>query len=150
MTSAGVAPAASSSATARPTPPRSLYPAFHPSATKLIEWTVEGGKQWKQAAYGDGQVTVWDRCEDDRVEQVRHVTRRIEFTDAKGSVTRRADLGFDLRYVYKPEMELLLHVAGFSRWQAKPLFVEYSDPSSLAGDRPLREGDNIQWTAWKD
>lgn len=122
---------------------------FHPSAEKLLEW-AGAGKQWKQAPYGDGQVTVWDRCDDDRVEQVRHVTRRIEFTDARGEVTRREELEFDLRYIYKPEMDLLLHVAGFSRWEARALFAEYTDPASAAGDRPLREGDNIRWTAWKD
>jgi len=121
---------------------------FHPSAAKLIEWA--GGKQWKQVPHGEGKVTIWDRCEDDRVEQVRHVTRRIEFSDARGEVTRREVLEFDLRYIYKPEMDLLLHVAGFSRWEPRALFAEYTDAASAAGDRPLREGDNIRWTAWKD
>ena len=78
------------------------------------------------------------------------MTRRIEFADARGEVTRREVVTFDLRYVYKPEMELLLHVAGFSRWEARPLFTAYTDAGSVAGDRPLREGDNVQWTAWKD
>jgi len=78
------------------------------------------------------------------------MTRRIEFADARGEVTRREVVTFDLRYIYKPEMELLLHVAGFSRWEARPLFTAYTDAGSVAGDRPLREGDNVQWTAWKD
>src|SRR5262245_60733715 len=90
--------------------------AFHPSAEKLIEWAA-GEKLWKQVAHGDGRVAVWDRAEDDRVEQVRHMTRRVEFTDAKGQVTRCERLQFDLRYAYKPEMELLLRVAGFPRWE---------------------------------
>ena len=47
-------------------------------------------------------------------------------------------------------MELLLHVAGFARWQARPAFASYTEPGSLAGDRPLREGDNIAWTAWSE
>jgi hypothetical protein len=59
-------------------------------------------------------------------------------------------LRFDLRYVYKPEMELLLRVAGFSRWQAEPLFSDYADPASAAAARAIREGDNVRWTAWKD
>jgi SAM-dependent methyltransferase len=128
---------------------RLVMTAFHPSAAKLVEWDgVE--KELKRLPHGDGHVTIWDRADDDRVEQIRHMTRRIEFADASGTVSRRATVTFDLRYVYKPEMDLLLHVAGFSRWQAKPLFAEYRDAGSLAGDRPLREGDNIQWTAWKD
>jgi hypothetical protein len=58
---------------------------------------------------------------------------------------------FSLRYAYKPEMELLLRVAGFSRWEARPAFEGYfSGGSELAGNRPLREGDVIAWTAWKD
>ena len=122
---------------------------FHPSAAKLLEWDgVE--KELKQLPHGDGKVTIRDRADDDRVEQIRHMTRRIEFSDANGTVTRRETVTFDLRYIYKPEMELLLHVAGFSRWEARPLFSEYNDAGSLAGDRPLREGDNVLWTAWKD
>ena len=128
---------------------RLVMTVFHPSAAKLIEWDgVE--KELKQLPHGDGRVTIWDRADDDRVEQVRRMTRRIEFSDASGQVTRREVLTFDLRYIYKPEMELLLHVAGFSRWEARPLFKEYSDAGSLVPERPLREGDNVQWTAWKD
>jgi hypothetical protein len=128
---------------------RLVMTVFHPSAAKLLEWDgVE--KQLKQLANGDGQVTIWDRADDDRVEQLRHMTRRIEFTDARGDVRRREVLTFDLRYIYKPEMDLLLHVAGFSRWETRPLFGAYNDAGSAAADRPLREGDNVQWTAWKD
>jgi SAM-dependent methyltransferase len=128
---------------------RLVMTVFHPSAAKLIEWDgVE--KVLKQLPHGDGKVTIWDRAEDDRIEQVRHMTRRIEFADARGEVTRREVVTFDLRYIYKPEMDLLLHVTGFSRWETRPLFREYNEAGSAAGERPLREGDNIQWTAWKD
>jgi hypothetical protein len=47
-------------------------------------------------------------------------------------------------------MELLLRVAGFSRWEVRPAFASYMDAASLAGDRPIREGDVLLWTAWKD
>jgi hypothetical protein len=57
---------------------------------------------------------------------------------------------FSLRYAYKPEMELLLHVAGFSRWDVRPAFASFMDPASVAGDRPMREGDNLEWTAWRE
>jgi SAM-dependent methyltransferase len=128
---------------------RLVMTVFHPSAAKLIEWDgVE--KELKQLPFGDGRVTIWDRAQDDRVEQIRHMTRRIEFSDARGETTRREVVTFDLRYIYKPEMELLLHVAGFSRWEVRPLFASYTDAASAAGDRPIREGDIVQWTAWKD
>lgn len=121
--------------------------AFHPSAEKLLEWS--GAEKFlKELPWQGGRVRIWDRADDDRVEQMRRMTRRIEITDAHGEVTRRANMKFDLRYIYKPEMELLLYVAGFPRYEARPAFADYRDASSLAGDRPLREGDNVAWTAW--
>jgi len=128
---------------------RLVLTAFHPSAEKLLHW--DGVEQFlKELPHRDGRVKVWDRADDDRVEQIRRMTRRIEFYDAGGQLARRELVHFALRYIYKPEMELLLHVAGFSRWEARPTFADYRDAASIAGDRPLREGDNVQWTAWKD
>ena len=129
---------------------RLVLNAFHPSAEKLIEWSSGEGLM-KDLPAGDGRVRVWDVARDDRVEQVRNMTRRIEFTDATGTLTRRETVTFSLRYIYKPEMELLLHVAGFSRWEARPAFDGYyTDAGGLAQERPLREGDVITWTAWRD
>ncbi len=128
---------------------RLVIVAFHPSADKLIEWSGPE-KLVKDLPHRDGSVRLWDHADDDRVEQVRHMTRRIEFTDASGGVTRRETVHFSLRYIYKPEMELLFRVAGFSSWQVRPAFASYMDPASVAGDRPLREGDNLEWTAWRD
>ena len=46
----------------------------------------------------------------------------------------------------------LLRGAGFSRWEARPLLTDHAgpSPSSLDLDRPVREGDIVQWSAWKD
>ena len=122
---------------------------FHPSLEKLMQWS--GQEQFlKELPHGDGRVRIFDRADDDRVEQIRRMTRRIEFSDAAGTVTRREQLAFDLRYIWKPEMELLLHVAGFSRWDARPLFAGFGDATSRPREGPVREGDIVQWTAWKD
>ena len=122
---------------------------FQPSLEKLMQWS--GVEQFlKELPYGDGRVKIFDRADDDRVEQIRRMTRRIEFSDAGGQVTRREMVTFDLRYVFKPEMELLLHVAGFPRWEARPLFAGYGDASSRRAEGPVHEGDIVQWTAWKD
>ncbi len=123
--------------------------AFHPSAEKLLEWTGPE-KLAKDIPHGDGRVRMWDRADDDRVDQVRHMTRRIEITEATGQITRRAEVRFELRYIYKPEMELLLRVAGYSRWEVRPAFASYMDPGSLAGERAIQEGDVLAWTAWRD
>lgn len=121
---------------------------FHPSAEKLLQWS---GKETlsKEVEYRGRTYRVFDRADDDRVEQVRRMTRRIEILDGGRVVEERTET-FSLRYAYKPEMELLLRTAGFSRWEARPLFADYADPASAAGERPLREGDNVLWTAWKD
>jgi len=121
---------------------------FHPSAEKLLQWS---GKEslTKDLEYRGRTYRVHDRADDDRVEQVRRMTRRIEILEGGRLAEERTET-FSLRYVYKPEMELLLRTAGYSRWEARPLFADYADPASAAGERPLREGDNVLWTAWKD
>ena len=122
---------------------------FHPSLEKLQQWS--GVEQlFKDAPLGDGRLRIWDRADDDRVEQTRRMTRRIEIADARDEVTRREVVHFSLRYIYKPEMELLLHVAGFPRWEARPLFAEYRNPGPIAAPRAIQEGDNVLWTAWRD
>jgi SAM-dependent methyltransferase len=127
---------------------------FHPSAEKLLQWS--GVETFLKEVVWEGlRYRVHDRADDDRVEQVRRMTRRIEVFAGDAKVAEHV-LPFDIRYVYKPEMELLLRVAGFSRWQAEPMFTDYADPASghpaerISGPRPLREGDNLRWTAWKD
>ena len=121
---------------------------FHPAADKLIEWAA-GEKLVKDIpnATGPGRVRVTDITSDDRIEQVRRVRRRVEFVDEAGRVTRTEPAPFVLRYVFKPEMELLLRVAGFSRWDAKPLEHDAADRISIAA-RPAREGDILLWRAW--
>ncbi len=121
--------------------------AFHPSAERLLHWSGEE-KLLKELPHAGGLVRVWDRADDDRVEQVRHMTRRIEFTDPAGQVTRRETVSFALRYIYKPEMELLLRVAGFPRWEVRPAFASYTEAGAAAGERAIQEGDVLAWTAW--
>jgi len=120
---------------------------FHPSAEKLIEFS-SGERLVADRPLEGGRIRVFDRADDDRVEQTRRVTRRIERLGADGGVASEETFRFRLRYVYKPEMELLLRVAGFSRWEMRPLFASYTDPASDATGRPVREGDNLLWTAW--
>jgi hypothetical protein len=123
---------------------------FHPSAAKLIEWAGPE-RLFKDIPHGAGRVKVYDHAEDDRVEQIRRMSRRIELSDATGAVTRSENVEFQLRYVYKPEMELLLRVAGFTSWNVRAAFASYTDPASTATSaRPLQEGDILQWTAWRE
>lgn len=122
---------------------------FHPSAAKLIEMS-EAPRLSLDLPLGEGRIRVWDGAQDDRVEQIRHVHRRVEYFDAKGAVREERHYDYELRYVYKPEMELLLRVAGFVRWEVRPAFSDYRDAASVAGERPASEGDNLLWSAWRD
>lgn len=76
----------------------------------------------------------------DRVAQEQHSLNEIELLDADGGVqaTHRSEVSS--RYIFKHEMELLLRVAGFARWEI------YGDFDR----RPLtREHDAMIVAAWK-
>ena len=123
---------------------------FHPAADKLIEWAA-GEKAVKDIdnPTGPGRVRVFDRTVDDRIEQVRDVVRRIEFVDGAGTITRTEHWRFQIRYVFKPEMELLLRTAGFGRWGLRALETGAGGHAEFV-DRPAREGDTLLWTAWNE
>jgi len=84
------------------------------------------------------------RCFDirtfDRVNQIQHSINEVEFLDAEGNVTRLERSSHDARWVFKGEMELLLRVAGFSRW----------DVSGGFDLHPLtKETDGMVVRAWR-
>jgi len=128
---------------------RLILVVFHPSAAKLVEF-VEHEVEVFDVAFGDGRLRVFDRAVDDRVEQIRNVSRRVEHIAADGRKTDERHYDVRLRYVFKPEMELLFRVAGFARSEVRPLFDGRGFAGGvLAGDRAPREGDVLMWTAWK-
>ncbi len=69
----------------------------------------------------------------DRVAQTQHSLNELELLDAGGNIAKVHRSRSDSRYVYKNEMELLLRVAGFARWEIcgdfdrRPLTLE-TDP----------------------
>jgi hypothetical protein len=68
----------------------------------------------------------------DRVAQTQHSLNELELLAADGSVQTVHRSECSSRYIYKHEMELLLRVAGFARWE---IYGEF-------GRRPLtREND---------
>ncbi|MBX3401050.1 MAG: class I SAM-dependent methyltransferase [Gemmataceae bacterium] len=75
----------------------------------------------------------------DRVAQTQHSLNELELLDADGNIAQTIRSQVCSRYVYKNEMELLLRLAGFTRWE-------------IAGDfdrRPLtRETDAMIVLAW--
>lgn len=60
---------------------------------------------------------MYDTRRFDRVAQVQHSLNELEVLAADGSVEHVYRSQSSVRYIYKHEMELLLRVAGFARWE---------------------------------
>jgi SAM-dependent methyltransferase len=86
-------------------------------------------------------IRMYDTRSFDRVRQIQHSHNEIEFLDDTGRVVQVIPSDFDTRYLYKNEMELLLRLAGFPRWQIYGAF-----------DRRLleRDSDMMIVLAWND
>lgn len=121
--------------------------AFHPSAPLLMKFG-SGEPVASETRHGEGSLVWWDSAAQDRVEQVQTVTRKLQYFDAAGRLEREEATSFRMRWVYKPEMELLLRTAGFARWETRAFFTDYRDPASLVTDRAPIEGDHLLYTAW--
>jgi SAM-dependent methyltransferase len=86
-------------------------------------------------------VRLYDTRTFDRVRQLMHSHNEIEMLDADGKVARTDRFQTTLRWIYKSEMELLLRLAGFSRWE---IFGDFSR-------RPLlQDTDGMVVEAWSE
>ena len=84
-------------------------------------------------------VRMWDTRTFDRVKQLQYSFNEIEMLDAAGQVVATHPSKTIIRWIYKAEMELLLRLAGFARWQILGGF----------DGRPLeRETDAMIVKAW--
>lgn len=84
---------------------------------------------------------MYDTRSFDRVAQVQHSLNEIELLAADGSVQTTYRSEVRGRYVFKHEMELLLRVAGFARWEIHGDF----DRRPLTG-----ENDAMVVVAWNE
>ncbi len=62
-------------------------------------------------------VRLYDTRSFNRVEQLQHSKMEVELLDAAGKVVNVRKSQTTVRWIYKSEMELLLRLAGFDRWQ---------------------------------
>ena len=78
-------------------------------------------------------IKMWDTRTFDRVKQLQYSFNEVEMLDAAGNVVETHRSKTTMRWTYKPEMELLLRVAGFARWEilggydGRPLLQETDD-----------------------
>jgi SAM-dependent methyltransferase len=119
-----------------------VFNVFFPSFDKMVR---PDGEQVLEREFSHPvsglPVAMFVTRQTDRVNQVLKVEREVVESDARGYAARTHRDRFSMRWTWKPEMELLLGAAGFSRW------------SVMGGydGRPLEQdsGDMV-WTAWKD
>ena len=81
----------------------------------------------------------WDTRTFDRVQQLQYSYNEIEFLDAKGTVVATHPSRTTLRWIYMHEMELLLRLAGFARWNIL---------GGFDGRPLLRDNDAMIVKAW--
>ncbi len=62
-------------------------------------------------------VRIYDTRTLNRIEQIQHSRVEIQELDGEGRVAVSHLSETDMRWIFKPEMELLLRAAGFSRWR---------------------------------
>ena len=86
-------------------------------------------------------VAIYARNRYDRVNQILEGEREVRISDARGYVSETLRDRLRIRWTFVPEMELLLRVAGFSRWDVRGGF----------GGAPYEShAQEMVWTAWKD
>jgi SAM-dependent methyltransferase len=115
---------------------------FYPSFARLTEpdgeWRLE--REFPHPESGR-PMSVVSRHERDRVNQTMQVEMELRELDERGAVVAAHPETFALRWIWKPEMELLLRVAGYARWEVIGGF----------DGRPLvHDTDQMIWTAWRD
>ncbi len=119
-----------------------LFDLFHPSFDRMVQ---PDGEQVLEREFPHPEtglpVAMYTRRRTDRVNQVLEVEREVVESDARGYAAATHRDRFRMRWTWKAEMELLLRVAGFSRWSVEGGF----------DGRPLaKDSDEMVWTAWKD
>jgi len=115
---------------------------FYPSFARLTEpdgeWRLE--REFPHPESGR-PMSVVSRRASDRVNQTMQVEMELRELDERGAVVAAHPETFALRWIYKPEMELLLQVAGFARWEVA---------GGFDGRPLLHDTDQMIWTAWRD
>jgi len=86
-------------------------------------------------------LNIYDTRSFDRVKQIQHSINEIESVDANGKITLLQRSEFDMRWVYKEEMALLLRAAGFPRWEIQ---------GNFEGKELNDEKDGMVVHAWND
>lgn len=86
------------------------------------------------------RVVRWIVVRNDLVNQMKYVDNIFEELDEEGQVVDRLCLPFTIRWIYKPEFELLLRLAGFRRYEVF---------GGFRGEPLRHDHQEMVWRAWK-
>jgi SAM-dependent methyltransferase len=119
-----------------------VFNVFFPSFEKLAQ---PDGEQTLEMEFPHPQsglpVAMYATRTTDRPNQTLAIEREVVESDARGYAAKTHRDRFRMRWIWKPEMELLLGAAGFARWSVQGGF----DGEPLDND-----AKEMVWTAWKD
>jgi len=112
---------------------------IHMSYPSQSYWLGPDGERVLEAELPNeqsGKTRMWDTRTKHRVTQRQDSFTEIEETDAAGAVVRTDGFAVTQRWVYRFELELLFHTAGFARWDIRGGFarepLERDDQQMLA------------------
>lgn len=94
----------------------------HMSFPTVALWSGKDGVPELEAEVphsGGGTIRIYDSRTKNPVEQTQHSVMEIQILDKNGKITERYPSETDVRWIYKPEFELLLKSAGFSKFEIK-------------------------------
>jgi len=121
---------------------------YHPNVAMLAGFDGSE-KLWKEVPESGGRrLRVFNTVHVDRVSQMQRTERRVDELDSSGRVLATHRYAFRLRYVWKPEMELLFRLAGFTRWDAASPFDAW-DRAPFDEPKPPQDGSFIAYRAWR-
>jgi SAM-dependent methyltransferase len=96
---------------------RVLLNVFHPSYRITVGQVGSRQLEDEFVHRATGRHTcLWSAVTNDLVEQTKQVDNWLEERDEHGRLVQVTEAGFRIAWIFKPQMELLLHAAGFSRW----------------------------------
>lgn len=103
-----------------------------PDNTRVLEGEMQHKASGKT-------LRAYDTRRFDRINQIQYSLNEIELVDAQGNIEVVQRNHCKNRWIYKGEMELLLRVAGFSRWSIE---------GDFAGNPLTKETDPMIVRAW--
>ncbi len=96
---------------------RMLLNVFHPSYGITLAQNGRRALEDEFVHRATGRHTrQYSAVENDLVEQLKTVRTWFVELDEHGAVARATETSFRMAWIFKPQMELLLHAAGYARW----------------------------------